>query len=1096
MRTRTSHLCLLMLAFTALPLSASTRLIFPQIVLQQGRFSGLAIANPTSGPVSITLNAYTSEGILFTASGVTNPVIKPLAAGEQYVALAKQIFSPPPSVGEAPTPTRLWVEVTSATDGLTGFFLDGDDSYNFMDGSDVGSSGIELILPIVENNPPVTTEIALINPTEDAAEASIEFLRKDGTAASAVQKKTLRSRAALLGPLSTLFPVSYGEVAALKIVGSRPLVCYGYLHRSTDNSLITVPAQDTALAAKTLYFPQLAVGDSWVTTVGVVNTTKNDETVTITAYEGNGTLYAAPGLNNPVTKLIPKNGILRETARNLFGFSASPLREGWIKVEAVRPALYGYVEYGAGTNRALVSAQLEAHTRAIFSYQALRPPYFTGLAILNPSSLTTNVEVVSIGQDGRPLGKAQRALRPGERQSKLVEQWVSSAAGAPGGAVFVKSDNPVIATQLFGTSSLSLLANVPPQKITTSYDPAKNLGTVTVKPPLAVVETGKTVKFQASGASGLSWFLDGSGDVGSVTADGTYRAPSKTPGKHSVTIGARNAAGDLSGGASINVVQREEIASGLATITAVAYFENAQRFFIAEQQVIGAPQDSERRRAATNAQILEQDKVTGNRSIYLTFPGDSLGKMLPYVDSKKQNWLLVAGTTSGKIYRINLDTKQQSVIAEGLNKPNSMTLDGSGDLLVAVENGIEIVQRAKFDAALSGAGRAAMRRLSAASARKAIDIQSPRGVAADFCSGAVYVTTADGALWEYIGKNRRDVLNGGRLADPNEIFILYLDGETKCQEATILLICESKGVAIVLPSESLGFEFVGDENFPRDLEFFPDDSPFSRNGEAAVVIAEDNQITAAGVGGLYSENDPISDEDVEFGDTEFPHIDPEGDTLEVTSPSLGYKVPDIVSVDALDLKDSVLIGIGFSDSVVPVAQGVPNGVDILIEFDSDANFLTGDWSVFNNWTLFGETFLGVDWWVKSYTSKIVEYTTRKEYPVDITYLNDLVVVEIPKSIVDLSFGHLVLGVGNWEEGTDIAPNAMYLDLGLLGPTYGTASDRDLALEQKLLQAERLPAPPRRPRAVRRGTRQSQGNSEVTLARSNDVLGEKSGKSGK
>jgi hypothetical protein len=1063
MKTRKKCLFLAVCVLTVLPLSASTRLIFPRIVLQQGRFSGLAIANPTTGSATITLKAYTGEGALFAGAGVTNPNSKTLAAGEQYVALAKQIFTPPASIGEASTPTNLWVEVTSATDGLTGFFLDGDDGLNFMDGSDVGASGIELILPIVENTSPSSTEIALINPTEEAAEASVEFLRADGTALSPVQRKTLSARGAIFGPLSTVFPAAYGEVSAMKVIGNRPLICYGYILRSSDNSLISLPAQSTALAAKTLYFPQLAEGDSWATTVGIVNTTRNDETVTLTAYSGDGSLMAATGLTNPITRVIPKNGILRETARKLFGFPSSPLRQGWIKVEAVRPALYGYVEYGAGTNRALVSAQLEAQTKAIFSYQALKPPFFTGLAILNPSALTTNVEVVSLGPDGKPLGKAQRALRPGERQSMLVEQWVKSAAGAPGGAVFVKADNPVIATQLFGTANLSLLANVPPQKITTAFDPAMQMPRVKVEPPVAVVETGKTARFQASGTSGLTWSLEGTGDLGSVAADGTYRAPAKAPSKHSVTISARNATSDLSGGATINVVQREEIVGGLATVTAVAYFENAERFFIAEQQVIAEPEASEHREATTNARILEQNKADGSRTTYMTFDGDSLGKMLPYVDAKKQNWLLVAGTTSGKIYRINLDTKQKTAIAEGLAKPNSMTLDGSGDLLVAVENGIELIPRAKFDAALSNSTLSVARRLAAISTRKAIDVPSPRGVAVDTCSGATYVTTADGTLWEYSGKNRRDVLGGDRLADPNEIFLLYLDGETKCQEAAVLLICESKGVAIVFPSESYGFEFVGNEDFPRDLEFFPGKSPFSPTGEPAIVIAEDNQVSAVGVDGLYSEDDPISDEALDYADSEFPHIDPEGDTFEVESVSRGYKVPDIVAVDALDLEKSVLIGIAFSYPVVPTAEGVANGVDILIEFDSDADFLTGDWSVFNDWTLFGETFLGVDWWFKSWTETMVEYTTKKEYPVEVAYLDDLVVVEIPKSIVDLSFGQLVMGVGNWVEGTDIAPNALYLDLGLLEPSYGPEPGRRLASDQKRASVERLPAPPRRPR---------------------------------
>ncbi len=1060
---------LVLLFFCALPLHAGTRLIFPRIVFQQGIFSGIAIANATAGSATISLKAYTADGQPFAGTGVTNPRNETLSPGQQYVKLAKQIFNPPSAIGEANTPTRLWVEVTSQTDGLTGFFLDGDDALNFMDGSDVGAAGIELILPIVENNAPSTTEIALVNPSDEAAGVYVDFLRANGTSVFSSQKNVIPARGALFGPLSTLFPNSYAEVATLKVSANRPVACYGYIFRASDNSLITVPAQSSALAAKTLYFPQLAEGAGWATTAGIVNTSATDETISITAYRADGTLFTAPDIkNNPVTRLVPKHGLMRESARSLFGFPASPLQEGWIKVEAVKPALYGYVEYGAGTNRALVSAQLEPQTKAIFSYQALQPPFFTGLAILNPSSLTTNVEVVSLGPDGKPLGKSQRALRPGERQSQLVEQWVKSAAGAAGGAVFVKSDNPVIATQLFGTTSLSLLANVPPQKITTSFDPAAQLPTVKITPPLAVVETGKPQKFTFSGAGGLSWYIDdkpgGSADLGTVAADGTYRAPSKTPGKHNITIQARNDAGDQSGGASINVVQREQIAGGLATVTAVAYFENVKRFFIAEQQVLaGAPETDETYAASTNARILRQYE-DGKRETFLEFAGESLGKMLPYVDSKNQNWLLVAGTTSGRIIRINLETKQQTVIAEGLNKPNSMALDSGGDLLVAAEDGVQVISRSKFDATQGGPLPLRARTLAAAPFRRAIDLASTRGVAVDSCSGAVYVTTADGTLWEYIGKNKRDVLLGDKMTDPNEIFPLYLDGETKCQEALILLICESKGIAIVVPSESSGIEFVSDEDFPRDLEFFPGKSPFSPNGEPALVIAETNQVTAVGVDGLYSEDDPLSNEGSDFTDSEFPHLDPEGDTFETLSPSLGYKVPDIVAVDAIDLPDSVLIGIAFSGTVSPPSANAPDSVDAIIDLDIDANYFTGVPSVINEWSLLGETFLGVDAYIHFLKDAIIDITTKKEYPIDIIYLDDVVVVEVPKSLVDLSSTLLAIIAGNLAEITDIAPNELYLDIGLLPPSYAPDAGLASAPGKMRAQAQRPTRPPRRPRA--------------------------------
>jgi hypothetical protein len=604
------------------------------------------------------------------------------------------------------------------------------------------------------------------------------------------------------------------------------------------------------------------------------------------------------------------------------------------------------------------------------------------------------------------------------------------------GALFVKSDNPVIATQLFGTTDYTLLSNVPPQKVTTDYDPASYMTTVKVDPPLAVVETGKTQKFAFSGATGLGWYVDevagGNSSMGTVAPDGTYRAPSTAPARRSISLNARNAAGDMSGGASIHVLQREEIIHGLATVTSVAYFENAQRFFIAEQQVIAAPSKPERQEATTNAQILEQ-RQDGTRTQFLPFNGDSLGKILPYVDDYNRNWLLAAGTISGKIYRINLDTKAQKEIAV-LNKPNSMVLDGAGDLLVAVENAIEVIPRATLDAAEPGGGRV----LQAGDARaglprRTVEVRSPRGIAVDRCSGAVYVTTADGTLWEFIGNSRRDVLaQQPRLNDPNEIFVVYVEGQSKCREALALLICESDGLSLVYPSLSRRIRFVGEatggsEEFPRDLQYFPAGNPFSPRREAAVVIAENNRITAVAVGGLYTDNDPISDEERGFRTGDFPHPDPAGDTFAVESPSAGYRVPDLTSVDVTDLGESILVTASFSEPVVKAGQGVANGVDILVELDVNGPYL-GFPSTLDQYATFGNTGLGygVDLWIKSSTGTITEYPTMKETPIDIDFLENVVVMKIPRSLVNPSGTRLAIGVGNWLERTDIAPNSGHL----------------------------------------------------------------------
>jgi hypothetical protein len=79
----------------------------------------------------------------------------------------------------------------------------------------------------------------------------------------------------------------------------------------------------------------------------------------------------------------------------------------------------------------------------------------------------------------------------------LLREWVPAAEGAAGGYILLRSDVPVIAIELFGTTSLTALANVPPQPIQTDLNPAASAPNLKVFPPMAVLETKTTQQFQA-----------------------------------------------------------------------------------------------------------------------------------------------------------------------------------------------------------------------------------------------------------------------------------------------------------------------------------------------------------------------------------------------------------------------------------------------------------------------------------------------------------------------------------------------------------------------------------------------------------------------
>ncbi|HEV8131992.1 MAG TPA: hypothetical protein VGQ81_12125 [Acidobacteriota bacterium] len=166
--------------------------------------------------------------------------------------------------------------------------------------------------------------------------------------------------------------------------------------------------------------------------------------------------------------------------------------------------------------------------------------FFTGLAVLNTSALTANVEVLSLNVDGSLRGRTKQALKPNQRQSKLLHEWVPAREGAAGGYILLRSDVPVVASELFGTTNLTALANVPPQPIQTDLNPAASAPNLKVSPPMAVLETKAAQQFQAQGITNVTWSVDaaaGTGSPGTVNATtGLFTAPAKPPDSRTVSL--------------------------------------------------------------------------------------------------------------------------------------------------------------------------------------------------------------------------------------------------------------------------------------------------------------------------------------------------------------------------------------------------------------------------------------------------------------------------------------------------------------------------------------------------------------------------------
>jgi len=813
-------------------LQAATVLNFPRLSHATGTFTGIAIANPTDGAAQVTLTAYGVDGQPLSGSGITNPAVVTVESNQQFAVTTYELFGS----GIEPS-TVAWFQGVSPTDGLTGFFLLLDGSISYFDGADLPQSARQIVFNEVLLTGDFSTEINLINPT--SSRATVEVQLHGG---STVQTKTitLESMGVTRLDVGPFFGLS-SYPAKTYVTASANVAIAGFNLVWSQGDVLGANARPLSEQLNTLFFPQLAVLGSPAFTSELVVINYSDETVllTLSAYQGEGSLFANPQVqNNPVTRALAAGQILREDVAGLFGFTGSALQTGWIKVESSSEAINGSLTYRipASGSVATVAAEPVGRRQALFSHIATTLGYFTGAAILNGGSLAANLRIVALDEEGTRLGTFTTMLRPGERTSKLITEWVAETANRNGGMIWVSSDVPVFMTGLFVNNDSGVLTNIAPQPVLESFQPDQGQARLKVSPPLAVMVPNQQQTFQLEGIMGpATWSVNGvvggSPATGTINTGGTYQAPVGVPTQLPVTV---SAAGDQQlAAASVDVLSKQVLIGGLGRVQSVAYLGGLQRLYTAELKVLGgaglrAPQAEE-----TN--ILD---VTGTApELVLNYPGEEISKMVSFVGIDQKEYLLLAARTSGKILRLNPLTQQSVEVATGLNAPAAIVIDPlTGDLLVAEAAQVSTISASQLNTGLaaqlaeSGGQNPPLPRLTLPEAAS--------GLAVDRCTGKIYYSDpAAGEILEYdrIARETKVLVTG--LNDPGHLLAFYRSG-LSCPDSFQLLVVErgTDRIGLIVPSVGEVLSWT-DATGARDIAFLPAGNLLI--GSAGVVIAGD-----------------------------------------------------------------------------------------------------------------------------------------------------------------------------------------------------------------------------------------------------------------
>ncbi len=469
MKGRAVAVCFLLLALPRIVWGQST-LNFPKLFTPADLVSsGYAIANPGSTSATVTFVLYSSTGKAVTSAQ------RSLAPGTQESKLFagdNQLF------GLAPLEAGGWVQATSPTSGLVGFWLVFDNAFAVSgDGAEAASAATTQVIPMVAG----TTELNIANPNSTSQNVQIELVGQNGgLLAPMASPPSISANGIYRVDVSTLFPgVSMDNARYIRITSTSAVascaVVKGLLP-SVPNDATIVNGVDTsaALTVNQLVFPHSISDSDWASVVGVTNlSSTSSQTVTITftdVAEVNG-VPAVSGTPVAVSRTLSPNGSIRENARDLFGFTSTTKRNGWVQVDGTQP-LTGFVAYASTVSggAAVVPVQSTPRTTMLFAHIAdgEPSPWWTGLAFSNSNSTTATVKIYAMNSSGQLIGgadnqvKATLTLPPNTKVAKILLEMIPEIQNAVynSGFIYVTSNVPIFASELFFRRDLKIVANV------------------------------------------------------------------------------------------------------------------------------------------------------------------------------------------------------------------------------------------------------------------------------------------------------------------------------------------------------------------------------------------------------------------------------------------------------------------------------------------------------------------------------------------------------------------------------------------------------------------------------------------------------------
>jgi hypothetical protein len=304
--------------------------------------------------------------------------------------------------------------------------------------------------------------VILSNPNSSNASVTINLIRADGTLQGSFQTDIPGFGTYSADLQSGIFQgVAIAPTDYLNVTSSVPLLPYeAFGNVSKDISIVA--GQDVSAGATTLYVPQYAVGGPENSLLSIVNLDSASGNVTLKMFGDNGVQ-----VGTAQTVPIAANGKIYIADPSFFlGQTPSQLTTGYVQVTSDGVHLSGdvvFVDALHGIFSAalpLVAALLQSQ---VIGHIASDTTYYTGVALLNPSSAGANVTIQVYTAAGQLDQSLTLVLPAGNRIVRVLTQLFPALVGQArySGYIKVTSDQALAAYGAFGTSNLSILSAIP-----------------------------------------------------------------------------------------------------------------------------------------------------------------------------------------------------------------------------------------------------------------------------------------------------------------------------------------------------------------------------------------------------------------------------------------------------------------------------------------------------------------------------------------------------------------------------------------------------------------------------------------------------------